>query len=131
MASVGVLLKGGVRANPMACPLPEGGLFLGGGWPIAQSPVARKITLADGFTGSNSAPLADKIRIWKGDATFGTEGYASYFLVNTSSRKYWVAEGNASLANEDNTQLFRATRAAFMMLKVPQPTYVQPLPWTP
>ena len=131
LGNVSVVLTGIVRTNSMCCPLPAGSSFLGGGWPMDQSTNDRTMSVTTGFTGAASPTNADKIRIWLGDSTFGQEGYSNYFLLNSTTRKFWTPEGDASLSNQNSVNLLRSTRAAFMSMKAPNPTHCQPLPWAP
>jgi uncharacterized repeat protein (TIGR01451 family) len=129
--NVDAVIYGSVRTNKLACPLPVGSSFLGGGWPMDQSPNERAMSTTTGFSGSTSVGNADKLRLWIGDTTFGLEGYKNNYLLNSTTRKYWTPEGDATLANLNDVKLLRTIHAVYMTMKAPNPTYIEPLPWTP
>jgi hypothetical protein len=130
-ASVSGRYSGLVRSNRMASPLMAGTTLVGGGWPMDQSPTTRAMTTANGFVGSNNPAIADKLQIWKGDATPNVSGYDGFFLLRAGPLNQWSPEQNASLSNENDTQLLRSLRAVFIRSRSGNTPYIQPLPWTP
>ena len=129
--SVPLAFYGSVRTNKVYCPLPLGNSFLGGGWPMDQSPNSRAMSSTTGFTGSPNAKLADQIRLWIGDTTYPQEGFSNHFLLKTGTINQWTPESPATLANENDVKLMRSTHAVFMQMRNANPGYVEPLPWTP
>jgi uncharacterized repeat protein (TIGR01451 family) len=123
--------SGLVRSNDFARPLAAGSNFIGGGWPLEQSPASRAMTTANGFDGSNNPAVADKLQIWRGDASANVSGYEGYFLLHSGPLSQWSPEANASLSNENTTTLLRALRAAFILSRNGQADYLMPNPWTP
>lgn len=63
-----------VRANDFAVPLKVGTNYIGGGWPIDQSPNERLMSVTNGFTGVGSSTNADRFQLWKGDIVLHAEG---------------------------------------------------------
>ncbi|MCB1224442.1 MAG: DUF11 domain-containing protein, partial [Verrucomicrobiales bacterium] len=131
VTSVDLILFGGVRANKAACPLGVAGTMLGNAWPMDQSPNDLGMSAANGFTGAPSASASDKIRIWRGDTILNAEGFFTSYLLGTATRHYWTSEEDASLMNQNDENLFRATRAVFMMMKQANPDLMFELPWAP
>ena len=131
-ATVNQIFAGVVRETPFATPLVAGSNFVGGGWPMDQSPDSRGMTLAAGFTGSNNPASADRIQTWKADQT-GTldAGYNSDYLLNYPGYQQWTPQGSASLLNDNATLLFENLRAAMIRSISGLPAHVAPLPWTP
>jgi large repetitive protein len=122
---------GQVRANDFVCPLKQGLNYLGGGWPIDQSPMDRAMTLANGFIGARSSTNADRFQLWVGDLTPLAEGYETHFLYNYQGVTQWTLSGSASFPNEDNLKLFRAMRGVNFISHNNKPGYTLPLPWQP
>jgi hypothetical protein len=129
-----------VRANDFAMPLQVGANFIGGGWPIDQSPNDRVMTVANGFTGARVPASADRFQIWKGDAGlpapgYGTatpvEGYDSHYLYHNAGISQWVPQGSPAGTDGNNIKLFRALRGVSFNSRVGKPNYVMPQPWTP
>ncbi|MEI6536393.1 MAG: hypothetical protein WCN98_13690, partial [Verrucomicrobiaceae bacterium] len=120
-----------VRDYPFAVPLKTGNNFIGGGWPMDQSPVSRAMISA-GFTGSPNPALADLIQTWQSDST-GTAGsaYIPYFLLKYQALNQWSPRGVVSAPNVNNTSLFKSQRSSMIRAISSFPTYVMPLPWTP
>ncbi len=129
--TVTLMLRGEVRAHPFACPLPAGLSFRASGWPLDLSPVQLEMTGGGGFTGAGNAGLADQIQYWRGDATAGGQGYDSCFLLHAGSFQQWVKQGDATLANQNQTPFIKAHRAFFVRSRSGLATWVQPVPWTP
>ncbi len=123
--------SGYVRSNDFALPLAASANFIGGGWPLDQSPAARAMTAANGFTGSANPALADKLQLWKGDSEPNASGYAAYFFLLTGSYNQWTSQQNAALANQNNTLLLHSLRAGFIFSRSGNASYVMPMPWTP
>lgn len=115
-AATSVPVYGVVRVNDCACPLQAGANFIGAFWATSQSPVGRTMTIANGFAGSTIQSNADRIRVWNGD-TSTSQAYTGYYLLKTPSLERWVREGDTSLADQSNNQIFSAYRAAFIQCK--------------
>lgn len=96
-----------------------------------QSPSSRLLTVANGYTGANSATRADRILIWNGDAVSGTTGYLSHYLLKTASIERWVRSGDAQLTSQNNLPIFKAMRGVYFNAYVAKPLVVSPCPWTP
>ena len=125
------LFTGAVRSHAFAAPLKTGSNFIGGGWPMDQSPVSRAM-LAAGFTGSPNPALADLIQNWQSDST-GTSAstYIPNFLLKYQALNQWSPRGVVSAPNLNNTSLFKSQRGAMIRSISGLPAYVMPLPWTP
>lgn len=128
--AVTVWYAGQVRATPFACRLRQGLTMIGSGWPVAETPAGRIMTVPNGFTGGSTAPVADRFSIWLGDATEGAQGYQSYYKLNTGSLDRWVTTTGA-ITDRSTTQLFQPFRAAFMNSMQGHTAWVMPVPWTP
>ena len=126
-----VVSLGVVRAHAFATPLRLGNQLIAGGWPMDQSPSSRLLTVANGYTGANSATRADRILIWNGDAVSGTTGYLSHYLLKTASIERWVRSGDAQLTSQNNLPIFKAMRGVYFNAYVAKPLVVSPCPWTP
>ncbi|MBL9143555.1 MAG: carboxypeptidase regulatory-like domain-containing protein [Verrucomicrobiaceae bacterium] len=126
MAFVGI-----VRANDFAVPLKVGSNYLGGGWPIDQSPNDRAMTLANGFTGGRSSTTADNFQLWKGDTVLHAEGYDTHFLYNFGGFTHWQSASSPALLSENDLKLFRAMRGVVFTSRAGKANYVMPMPWTP
>jgi len=135
-------IVGIVRSNDYAVRLLVGNNYLGGGWPIDQSPHERLMTVANGFTGARSSSRADQFLIWKGDIGIHTDGYDSgtnhevegydtHFLYNFNGVEQWITDGNATFANENTLRLFKSTRGVIFNSRQGKNPYLMPLPWTP
>ena len=132
-----------VRSNDFAVRLKTGSNYVGGGWPIDQSPNDRLMTIANGFTGARSASTADRFQIWKGDAGLpaqgydtGTtvhplEGYETHFLYSFNGITRWTADGNAAFPNENDVKLLRGMRGVVFTSRAGKENWVMPLPWAP
>ncbi|MBK8092610.1 MAG: TIGR02597 family protein [Verrucomicrobiaceae bacterium] len=121
---------GHVRENAFAYPLSSGTNLVSSPWPMDQSPSQRGMTAAAGFTGTRNATSSDKISLWAGDTTPGTEAYDSHFYLISPTRNQWTPQANASLINENDLQLFPAHRSS--VIRVINPVnWLMPLPWTP
>lgn len=125
-----VPMVGVVRANDVICPLVAGNNFVGGFWPDVQSPADRLMTVANGFTGSNSQANADKVRIWNGDSTTN-QTYTGYYLLKTATLERWVREGDAQLNDQSNSPIFTTQRASFIISKSGKPLWKIPNPLGP
>lgn len=122
---------GAVRQNGVACPLIAGNSFVGGGWPLDESPNSRLMTVADGFTGSRLASTADQLRIWAGDVTPSQASFSSHYLLSTATLQRWVNQADATLADESASFLFTPLRAVFVKSVAGKSDWIMPLPWTP
>ncbi|MDB6075287.1 MAG: fibronectin, partial [Verrucomicrobiaceae bacterium] len=121
-------LVGEVRANAFKLPLTTGARFIGGGWPVAQSPTSRDMTVAGGFAASTTAASADRIRIWLGDATPGATAYDSYFYFSAAPPQ-WTHEGDA--VNASATKLFQPFHATFISTTDGAASWTLPRPFAP
>ena len=126
MAFVGI-----VRANDFALLLKPGPNFIGGGWPLDQSPNDRQMSVANGFTGARSSTLSDRFQMWKGDVSTTAQGYETHFLYNASGVTQWITENNAGFLNENDIKLFRSMHGVVFTSKLGKANYVIPRPWTP
>jgi uncharacterized repeat protein (TIGR01451 family) len=122
---------GMVRANPFACPLAAGPNFIGSGYPMDQSPAMRGMTTANGFRGSRNPTQADELLFWKGYSSTQAMAYFNHYLLSHGALQQWTELGNASLLNENNLLMFKATAGSIYKMRGPLPAYVMPLPWTP
>ena len=120
-----------VRANDFAVPLKVGTNYIGGGWPIDQSPNDRLMSVANGFTGARSSTNADRFQLWKGDIVLHAEGYETHFLYNFGGLTQWITDGNATFTNENDLKLFKAMRGVVFTSRLGKANYVMPNPWTP
>ncbi|WP_208300297.1 SdrD B-like domain-containing protein [Prosthecobacter fusiformis] len=132
-----------VRSNDFAVVLNVGNNYLGGGWPIDQSPNERVMTVANGFTGARTSSASDRFLIWKGDTGIHTEGYDTgapphpvegyntHFLYNFNGVQQWITDGNATFANENDLKLFKSTRGVIFNSRVGKKPFVMQMPWTP
>ena len=126
-----VVSLGVVRAHSFATPLKLGNQLIAGGWPMDQSPNSRLLTVANGYTGANTATRADRILIWNGDSAPGTLGYGSHYLLKTASLERWVQTGDAQLNSLNNLALFKALRGVYFNAYTAKPAVVSPCPWVP
>ena len=131
-ATVSLSFVGIVRANDFACPIKVGTNYIGGGWPIDQSPNDRLMTVANGFTGARTAASSDRMLFWKGDLSAATpEGYVTHYLYNHNGVTQWISESNASFANQNAVKSFKALKGVVFTSRNGKPNYVMPLPWNP
>lgn len=128
---VEMIFTGIVRANDFALPLKVGSNYIGGGWPIEQSPNERLMTVAKGFTGARSASAADRFQFWKGDTVPHAEGYDTNFLYNFGGISQWLSNGSTNFTNQGNNKLFRILRGTVFMSVRGKPDYIIPQPWNP
>lgn len=128
---VSLPLAGMVRANDFACPLPAGTSLVANAWPVEQSPSIRNMFVAWGFHGTTSANTADRFQVWTGDASPGSQGYDSYYLLKTATLQQWVRVGDASIANQNDATHFKSLRSAFIKSINGNAGYLMPQPWTP
>lgn len=133
-----ILAYGDVRANDFIRPLSAGTNLVGGGYPLAQSATgtgSRQMNLATGFFGSRDFKTADSFFVWKGDATPGTNGYDTYYLLHRDTvvpaQIKWVKVGDATLASRDAAPLLLGDASVFLRVKNDQQTYTIPSPWNP
>ncbi len=128
---VNLLFSGWVRTNAFARPIVQGNNFVGGGWPVAQSPASRGMSVAGGFTGARSALASDLMQFWAGDTSLLGVGYQSLYLLETATRHQWTPQANASVLNENNLPLFTPLRAFLLKSIAGKPDYLMPRAWTP
>ena len=57
--------------------------------------------------------------------------YYNHFLLSSGAIQQWTELNNASLINENNLFLFKATAGAIYKMRVGLSAYVMPMPWTP
>ncbi|GEP41717.1 hypothetical protein BGE01nite_10080 [Brevifollis gellanilyticus] len=126
-----VVWHGMVRANAFACPLAQGPNFIGSAYPMDQSPAMRGMTTAAGFIGSRDPTKADELLFWKGYTSTQTMAYYNHFLLSAGALQQWTELNNASLVNENNLLMFKATAGALYKMRTGLATYVMPMPWTP
>lgn len=67
---------GTVRMNDFAFPMPAGSTFRAPGFPVSYSPASLGGTIADGWTGNNSAGSADQLQVFDP----ATGAFITYFL---------------------------------------------------
>ena len=121
-------LVGEVRANAFQLPLATGAQFIGGGWPVAQSPGSRSMSTATGFTASTAPASADRVRFWLGDTTPGATAYDNYFYFSGTVPQ-WRHEGGAVDASA--AQLFMPFHATFILSINGNQDWTLPRPFTP
>lgn len=133
ISSVEIVQSGELRANSFVRPLQTGISLVAGGWPIAQSPADRGMTIANGFYGSRNPVLADRFSLWQPDlAPTATDSFASWFLLDAGPNlRYWTSQSNALLTNDSQEPLFPPERGVFIHTRSPRPNWTQPLPWKP
>ena len=125
------ILAGEVRSTAFATEFRPGLHLVGTGYPVSQSPAARRLMPAQGSVASNQASDADSIRLWKGDAAPGKTGYSGYFLLGARGGM-WVKDGDASLTDYSNEPIFPTTHAVFVRSRSETPSVrLEPRPWTP
>jgi len=134
--SSGMLLAfGKVRENDFVRPVFVNTNLVGGGYPLAQSPASRAMSIANGFDGDRNYKLADMIYLWRGDAAPGSTGYDTYYLLDGSptqpAMQRWVKVGDAFITPRDATNLFLTDRSVFLDLNEDLPGYRVPAPWAP
>ncbi len=123
--------SGRVRSNPFAAPLGSGMTFVGGGWPLDQSPYGRGQTTGNGFVANRSASRADKVLFWKADSVFGGSGYENSAFLTVGGVPRWAGESDPALQSQNAVSLYRSFRAQFYKPLSPRAGFVLPLPWTP
>ena len=130
-----LLAFGKVRENDFALPLSINASLVGGGYPLAESPASRGMTLANGFDGDRDYKLADMFYVWRGDTTVGATGYDTYYLLDgsplQSAIKRWVKIGDAFITPRDGSALFLTDRSVFLDLNQNLPGNRVMAPWTP
>lgn len=132
-ANVSLTFYGSVRQNAVHCALVPGYNLVAAAFPLDQSPAARGMTPANGFIGSTNPAAANGILRWKGDATSGLEGYDSYWLLDAGIPAYqhWADRTDNSVQSQNNTNLFPASRAAFIQCQAGNIGWMIPAGWTP
>lgn len=124
--------SGGVRSGAFCCPVVAGTRLYALGHPQVHSPAINHLLAADGFVAQSSQNGAEKVLIWKGDATPGGSGYDTYwYFTHPSFGTYWAKVGDSSLANQDGSSLFPLQRAFLITANSAKPGRVVPCPWTP
>jgi hypothetical protein len=89
------------------------------------------MTVANGFRGNRNPTLADELLFWKGFTSTQAPAYFNHFLLSHGALQHWTELSNASLLNENNLLMFKATSGSIYKMRAPLPAYVMPLPWTP
>lgn len=122
---------GVVRQGPFRLPVAAGQWFHSLGHPVASTPVTNHLQAADGFVHTNNPATADRLQIWRGDATLGNTSYDGYWYFSGGGSPYYAKQGDATLANFNNTLLFPLHRAFFTKANTAKPDRVVLCPWTP
>ncbi|MES2709905.1 MAG: hypothetical protein V4726_25130 [Verrucomicrobiota bacterium] len=122
---------GDVRYNGFKRPLPlpadtSGLNFVAQGYPMDASPAGLLMTTAKGFMGSNSSGSASQIQIWEGDGTVNAAGY-NIGILRTNS----VWRSIAPATDVTGFRLFKADRAAFVLVRQANAAWTHPLLWNP
>lgn len=112
-------------------PLKVGSNYIGGGWPIDQSPADRHMSVSTGFTGGRSSTVADRFQFWNGDATAHAEGYETHFLYSYGGVSKWVKITDPTATREDDLKLFRAMRGVIFTSIAGKANHINPMPWVP
>lgn len=130
-----LLAFGKVRENDFVRPVFTGANLVGGGYPLAQSPASRSMSLAGGFDGDRDFKFADMFYVWRGDAVANAAGYDTYHLLEAgtvqSPIRRWVKVGDAFITPRDSTNLFLMDRAVFLDLNQDLPGQRVAAPWAP
>ncbi|BCU77641.1 SdrD B-like domain-containing protein [Luteolibacter sp. LG18] len=128
-----LLAYGKVRQNDFALPLAAGNNLVAGGYPLAESPLSRGMTIPNGFDGDRDYKKADQFFLWRGDALTGQTGYDTYFLLDGApvqpALRRWAKVGDAAVTPRDTTTLFKRDNSAFLKLNGPLPSHKVALPW--
>jgi hypothetical protein len=118
-----VTFVGGVRTNALAKPLTAGYNLVSNGFPVDQTPAARLMTAANGFTGSTSSGTADRVLLLQASGSFDTY----YLLRNASgSIEQWTKVGGGS-TNYSSATLFGWAGAALIYKMNPDSSHVLPV----
>ena len=128
---VNMFFVGIVRANDFVTPLKVGTNYIGGGWPIDQSPADRHMSVSNGFTGGRSSTAADRFQFWNGDTTSRAEGYETHFLYSNGGVSKWVKITDPTATREDDLKLFRAMRGVIITSIAGKANHINAMPWTP
>ena len=100
-------------------------------YPVVQSCAQRAWGAASGFTAGNDPALADRLLLWRGDATPGAGGYNSLFLLDFGENLTgWVVDGDPSVTDQSSAPLLLPERTVFVQRAVPGPL-VLPVGWNP
>jgi hypothetical protein len=99
---------GTVRMNDFAFPMPAGSTFRAPGFPVSYSPASLGGTSADGWTGNNTASLADQLQVFNPQ----TGAFTTYFLRGDGVN--WRQFGTTTSVSTD--QLF-ADNNGFLVLR--------------
>lgn len=103
-----------LRTNAWVCAFSAGLNLVGGGWPVAQSPLERGMTAQAGFTAHAEASLADRIHLWRGDGENRAD-YTRHSLIEGASGPFWSRDGEAGPVDSGREPIFEAWRAALVM----------------
>ena len=95
-SSVTLTASGNVRANDFAAPLLSGLQLQAAPYPLDVSPAALGGTVANGWTGNNTAASADQIQVYNPT----TSGYDAYFL--RSDGTTWRKVGTTTVVTSNN-----------------------------
>ncbi|MEM7383637.1 MAG: Ig-like domain-containing protein, partial [Verrucomicrobiota bacterium] len=108
---------GQVRTNAFVQRLRKGYNLVSEGYPVAATPLDRKLTETNGFLADSDPVRADQIQVWLGDQIHGA-GFKGYFLMPGvgSDPAQWSGIGDALLGNQNETLLFQPDRAVFLHL---------------
>lgn len=117
------LSSGTVRQNDFALPFKTGLQLLAPGFPLDSSPGSIGGTASNGWTGNNSATLADQIQVYNP----ASMGYESYYL--RSDGTTWRKVGTTTVVTTD--QLMSSGRAFFVSRQVADSSNILLNPITP
>jgi len=118
-----LVATGTVRNNDFARPYVSGNQLLANPFPVAYSPSALGATTTAGWTGNNTAALADQIQIY--NSITGT--YASYFLRGNGTE--WRLVGSPTVVT--TTDIIADNSAYFVKRTASDPDSVLLNPVTP
>lgn len=122
-SSVDFTSTGTVRQNDFALPYKSGLQLLAAGFPLDASPVAIGATTSNGWTGNNSASLADQIQVYNPTSV----GYEAYYLRSDGST--WRKVGTTTVVTTD--QLMSSGRAFFVSRQTADNSNILVNPITP
>ena len=113
---------GQVRAHAFRDRAVAGLQLLAAPYPVVQSCTQRAWGPASGFSAGNDPALADRLLLWRGDATPGAGGYNSLFLLDFGEGATgWVFDGDPTVTDQGAAPLLSRERAVFVYRAVPGP----------
>lgn len=135
-APVAIPTIGVVREWKFANPMCEGYNLVGSAYPLNQTPESRAMT-SDPFLGTNDPGTADQIHLWRGDQDPTLSGYDTYFDAEFGTAiDYWTNQESSALPDNDASELFIRSKAAFIDVinandkSDPANVWTLPVPWT-